>query len=145
MVVVGMTSNPSAATSALATSFDRHLLLTQPDHATRLALWNELVATIAGRELAKGEATILARLTEGLPAGYIQKAVENLTKVIFYIISVFRPSGTRISFFHSRISVCSLPHKTSYLFLSFAGESTNRQKAIAESRLYGILGQDAVR
>eukprot|EP00026_Physarum_polycephalum_P014302 Phypoly_transcript_14800.p1 GENE.Phypoly_transcript_14800~~Phypoly_transcript_14800.p1 ORF type:complete len:234 (+),score=57.01 Phypoly_transcript_14800:55-702(+) len=79
VLVVGMTKQPGLASVGNAMGFDRQLLLTHPDYQTLSTLWAKLVQD-GSRELEQGENAILARLTEGLPAGLIQKVVETVIK-----------------------------------------------------------------
>ncbi len=75
-----MTSHPAGSLGGPGMGFDRHLILTHPDHQSLVLLWKKLVSD-SSRVLAKGEAGILARLSEGLPAGYVQMVVESVVKV----------------------------------------------------------------
>lgn len=75
-----MTKQPAMAAVGNAMGFDRQLILTHPDYQTLSTLWVKLVQD-GTRELEHGENAILARLTEGLPAGLIQKVVDTVIKV----------------------------------------------------------------
>jgi len=75
ILVIGNTRTPFTAALSLNTFFDRHLIVTRPDHITRAALWQSLITRTGGIITPALDLSVLAHISEGFTAGAIASVV----------------------------------------------------------------------